>query len=333
MISATPLVSVVIPTRNEEADITRCLDAVLDQDWPHERLEILLVDGTSSDRTTQRAKLTLKESDLDRWEVLSNAVGSTPSNLNLGLQAARGTYVVRVDARARIPRDYVRRCVELLTNRPDIVVVGGRQRAVPPMDGAYGEGIARALNNPYTMGLSRYRRGVKSGQTDTVYLGSFRTDQLRSVGGWDNRFHTNQDFELNRRLKDYGAIWFESDMDVEYVPRSSVGALFRQFHRFGRWKVRYWRLSGDLPRARQILMLFLPLGMTTLVVFGWPTSADLVVAFLPLLLLAIRWHPRSTTVPMVMATAAVATGWTSGVWREALSTFFNQHIGARRLST
>src|SRR5262249_38493878 len=112
-----------------------------------------------------------------------------------------------------------------------------------------------ALNNRWGMGLSRYRRGAESGAADTVYLGAFRTADLRAVGGWSLEFPTNQDFELNRRMAERGLVWFDAGIPVEDGPRPDLGSLYRQYKRFGAWKVRYWRRTGDRPQPRQVALL------------------------------------------------------------------------------
>lgn len=248
--SDVPLVTVLIPARNEEADIGCCLRAVRAQDYTHDRMEIVLVDGGSTDRTVDVVEQVLGESVL-KWKVVDNPACTTPSSLNAGLAAVSGQYVCRVDARSIIPPHYVRRCAEILAARPDVAVIGGSQSAIARDASVRSVGIARALNNRYTMGGSRYRSGAPSGPADTVYLGSFRTAQLRLAGGWDEYFQTNQDYELNRRIGQDGVVWFESGLEVGYIPRSSVSALWRQYLRFGRWKVRYWRRTSDSPQRRQ----------------------------------------------------------------------------------
>ncbi|HVX17870.1 MAG TPA: glycosyltransferase [Acidimicrobiales bacterium] len=256
-----PLVSVVIPARNEVQHLARCLEAVAGQDWPLSRLEVIVVDGESEDGTAELAEQVLATLPFGRTQVVQNPARSTPSNLNMGLAFARGSYICRVDARSLIPPGYVRTCVGVLAAHPDRAVVGGAQVAVPPQPGAVGEGIARALNNRYTMGMSRYRRGASSGPSDTVYLGFFRTEDLRAIGGWNERFGTNQDFELNRRMSTRGSVWFDDSIPVGYIPRATLGDLYRQYRRFGEWKVRYWRETGDKPQPRQLAALAaLPVG-------------------------------------------------------------------------
>ena len=251
-----PLATVLIPAKDEARWLQECLESIAAQDYPHHMLEVVVVvDGGSTDRTDLIAKEFLEDQDFARTEVLRSPGGGTPGNLNAGLSVARGEVLCRVDARSRIPVHYVRTCVEALVTRPDVSVVGGAQVAVPSRDDAVGTGIARALNNRFAMGWSRYRRGAESGASDTVYLGAFRTEQLRKVGGWSVRFPTNQDFELNRRLGVDGLVWFDRSLPVEYIPRTTINDLYRQYVRFGRWKVRYWRRTGDRPRPRQVALL------------------------------------------------------------------------------
>jgi len=327
--SGSPDVTILIPARNEEHDIVRALDGVLAQTYPHDRIEVLVVTGGSTDRTGHVAKQHLAAGGFASIVILDNADGSTPSNLNAGLSEARGAYLCRVDARSLIPPDYVARCVRLLAADDGLVVVGGAQVAVHRSDSATDVGIARALNNRWGMGLSKYRRGAPSGPADTVYLGAFRTDQLLAVGGWDQRFATNQDFELNRRMGRAGTVWFESGIDVGYLPRSSVQQLFTQYRRFGRWKVRYWRLTGDRPRPRQTILLVAPLVGLSALVAGvacrprWTPGAAVVLAA-GLVGLEARGTdaPRGSAgahVAGVAAMVAVGVGWTLGVWESLLS--------------
>lgn len=255
---ASPAISVVVPARNEAADIVRCLEALAAQDLPYDEFEVLVVDGASTDGTAELASHALERLGMS-GRVLFNDAATTPSNLNAGLSAARGRILCRVDGRSLVPPEYLRTCRDLLDARPDVAVVGGRQVAMVDEDaGAIQHGIARALNNKYAMGGSRYRRATNAGSSDTVYLGAFRTEQLRDVNGWDERLRTNQDFDLNRRLRHYGLVWFDPALYVGYVPRRTFHALAQQYHRFGRAKVDYWRLTIDPPRPRQAVLVVLP---------------------------------------------------------------------------
>lgn len=321
------LVSVVVPARDEANDIAACIDALGAQDLPLDELEVIVVDGGSADGTAEVARMAAARHAFARFEVVTNPAATTPSNLNVGLDRARGRYLCRVDSRSLIPRHYVRRCRALLDARPEVAVVGGAQVAQAG-SGRFGAGIARALNNPWGMGLARYRAGAGSGPCDTVYLGFFRTNELRAAGGWDTGWATNQDFELNRRMGRTGVVWFEDDISVRYVPRPTLRALAQQYHRFGRWKVRYWRRTGDRPRPRQVVLLVggtlgaITLGGVAALLVrsprrGLPAAAALATA-------AVVVESRSTgpeagpvaRAASVVASGAVAGGWLTGVIRE-----------------
>jgi GT2 family glycosyltransferase len=248
-------VTVVIPVRDEADRLPACLEAIAAQDLAPELMEVLVVDGSSVDATADVARGVLARRPWHTAAVLHSAAGDRSSNLNVGLAAAAAPVLVRVDARSRIPSDYVRRCLDLLGSRPDIAVVGGRQMAVAPDGGAVATGVARALNNRWGMGLAHYRRGGPSGEADTVYLGAYRSADLRAVGGWRTDLAVNEDFDLNRRLRPYGQVWFDDGLVVDYLARGTLGALARQYWSFGIGKATYWRRSGDRPRPRQVALL------------------------------------------------------------------------------
>lgn len=326
-----PLVTILVPARDEERWIEHCVASIANQTYPHERLQaVVVIDGETQDETEVVAKEALALTDLGDVEVVRNDDGGgTAANLNRGLDRALGEYVCRVDARSRIPRDYVARCVEILSARADIAVVGGSQVAMARRRDARALGIARALNNRWAMGLSRYRRGAASGPADTVYLGAFRTADLRAVGGWNAEFSTNQDFELNRRMATRGIVWFEAGLPVRYVPRADIASLYRQYRRFGAWKVRYWRRTGDRPRPRQVaLAAGVPAAAGVAIVAVAASRGPRRAAWLLALVgTAVVVEARGAKSPRgglrvhgwsLAALGAVAAGWLSGVWGSLL---------------
>jgi glycosyltransferase involved in cell wall biosynthesis len=253
-----PLVTVIVPARDEAEDIEDCLRAIAGQDYPVNHLEVIVVDGCSTDGTADAARRALSRWGFASSAVVSNPTATASSNLNVGLARASGELICRVDARTRIQKHYVRTCVDLLTSRPEVAVVGGAQVAVARDGRAVSVGIARALNNRWSMGGSPYRRATASGPSDTVYLGSFRRAELVEEGGWDETLVSNQDFDLNRRMGKRGLVWFEASLRSGYLPRRSVGLLWRQYLRFGRAKVAYWRQTGERPEPRQWILLLGP---------------------------------------------------------------------------
>lgn len=251
MIAVRPKVSVVVPVVAETERLERCLAAVRAQSWPWTHLEVIVIDGDVDCGSGDLATRLLMEWPIACGRVIRNPGGNRANNLNRGLVEATGEVVCRVDARSAIPPDYIAVCVELLQD-PHRSVVGGSQTASAPGHGVIARGIERALNNRLGMGMARYRRGSTDGPADTVYLGAFRAEDLRREGGWDEELLVNEDFELNQRMSRHGTVWFDSRLDVSYLPRGSLGEIARQYWSFGGWKVEYLVRSGDRPRLRQI---------------------------------------------------------------------------------
>lgn len=326
-----------MPARNEASHIARAVAAVAAQKPEAGAVELLVVDGSSTDGTAAVAEEAAHKGGLSRVKVLNNEQHVTPAALNVGLAHASGEIFVRVDARSIIPLGYLDAVAEVLREQPAVAAVGGAQIALPPTPTAIGRGIARALNNSYAMGLSRYRRAGTSGEADTVYLGAYRTEDLRAVGGWNEALATNQDFDLNRRLRQRGQIRFENTLVVHYIPRPTIRLLFQQYRRFGKWKVRYWRATGDPPRPRQILLILLGLLVPVITARTILRSRHplRVVAGLGAAALAVDAAGASsasgTLAERVAATGAMAAtsaGWMSGIITEAAAAVAHRVYGS-----
>ena len=225
-----PHVTVVIPARNCAAELPECLNAVSAQTYRGE-LDVLVAVAPSTDDTRNAAAAAGC-----RWplQIIQNPAGSTSAGLNLAIGAAAGEVIVRVDAQARLPADYVEQAVATL-KRTGAANVGGVQR--PVGRGDLSRIIAAALSSPFGGGPAAFRRGSGEGPVDTVYLGVFDIAALRSVGGFDESLERNQDYELNWRLREQGRlVWLDPALVVEYRPRSSWSGLARQYFDYGAWK-------------------------------------------------------------------------------------------------
>lgn len=327
---AVPWVSVIVPIRDEATRIERCLRAVLAQDWPADRLDVIVVDGGPGDGTGLVARRVLDDAPRVRSFVIDNPGGGRSANLNRGLAAARGGVVCRVDARSALPTDYVSTCVAALADA-SVAVVGGGQAAVAPRPGSRGAGISRGLNNRLSMGMARYRRNAASGPADTVYLGAFRRVALDEAGGWDEGLDVNEDFDLNTRIRRAGGtVWFDPSLRVDYLPRDTLRAISRQYWSFGRWKARYLRSRGERPMLRQAVgVLALPSTVVGAVVASAsPRPVRRALAGAAILALALVDEVGSDSTGPVplrtrawgMATAlAVVESWSAGAWAELLT--------------
>ena len=243
---AFPLVSVVVPARNEEQSIGRCLESILAQDYPS--LEVLVVDGDSEDATSEIVSR-LASTD-DRITLLANPDRIIPKALNLALARAKGKYLVRVDAHATIPPDYVRTTVSLLSSG-QWGGVGGRKDGIGVTPA--GRAIALAMASPFGVGGSTYHYGEKAGVVDHIPFGSYVIDKARRLGGWDERLLVNQDYEFDYRMRRSGEkLLFDPRLSIDWECRQSVPDLWRQYVRYGGGKARVLALHPSSASLRHV---------------------------------------------------------------------------------
>jgi len=119
-----PPVSVIIPVRNEEEHIEQCLTSVLDQDYPSDKLEIVVVDGLSEDDTREIAVRMLNNNHSINSRILTNPDQATPAGLNQGIRDSSGEMIMRLDGHSRIASDYIAKCVHT-AQRTGAWCVGG----------------------------------------------------------------------------------------------------------------------------------------------------------------------------------------------------------------
>ncbi len=250
---SSPRVSIVLPLFNEAVDIDDVLKRISDQSY--DDFEVLLADGGSSDGTIDHLKRWEKADS--RFRYIHNPRKLQSAGLNTALAHCCGEYLVRLDGHSFVQKDYVQRCVDLL-DQTGAAVVGGRMIA-QPVDSLVGRGIALANRSSWGAGPAKFHSGATSGPAETVYLGAFRTQVVRELGGWAEDVGVNEDYELNHRIRKAGhGIWLAVDLGVGYRPRGSFKLVAIQYFRYGRSKAAVMRRHPDSVKTRQVLpsMLF-----------------------------------------------------------------------------
>ena len=102
---------------------------------------------------------------------------------------------------------------------------------------AFEKSVAAAMTSKFGVGNAPFHVGGKSGEVDTVYLGTFRKSALERVGYFDESFIRAQDWEMNYRIrKTGGKIWFNPDLVVSYRPRKNLLQLAKQYFEYGQWR-------------------------------------------------------------------------------------------------
>jgi len=243
-----PSVSVVMPVRNEAANIESAIDAILAQEY-HGELDVWVAVGPSTDATAEVVDAIAARNA--RVHRVDNPAGVTPAALNVAIAASAGEVIVRVDGHSELCENYIAMAVETL-RCTGAVNVGGVQNAVGRT--RIERSIATVMMSRVGSGGAAYRSQAAAGPVDTVYLGVFDRAAGDSVGWFDERLIRNQDYEFNIRLRDAGGVvWFDPRLSVTYRPRSSVRSFARQYYEYGCWKAAVLRMHRSSLRLRQVI--------------------------------------------------------------------------------
>ncbi len=314
-----PLVSVIMPVRDEAAFIARSLGAVLAQDYPADRLEIIVVDDGSTDGTPEAIAAL---PGAERVRVLRLEGGLIAAALNAGIRVAQGEFIARVDGHTIIAPDYVRRCVAHL-QATGADNVGGLMRPVGLTP--EGEAIAAAMSFPFGL-PARFHYDEHAQDVDTVYLGAWPRAVFERVGLFNEGLAINEDYELNYRIRRAGGrIFLAPDVRSDYYGRQTVIRLAQQQFNYGQWKARMIRLHPRSIRPRHLAAPLLVLGLAGLglgsLIAVWPRPilAALIGLYAAATLAASLWIAARrgwrllAWLPVIFATLHLA--WGSGFWR------------------
>lgn len=269
-----PFVTIIMPIRNEEEYIARSLDSIRQQDYPAARIEILVVDGMSTDAT--RAIVSEMSRELPHLQLLDNPQQIVPTALNIGLAHSRGEIIVRVDGHVVLEPGYISGCIATLQERPEADCAGG---IITSMNHTFlGEAIALAMSSSFGVGNSYFRtrkQGDEEGYVDSLAFGAYRREVFDRIGLFDEELVRNQDDEFNYRLrKSGGKIFLTPRIHSWYFSRLKIRPLWRQFYQYGLWKIRVLQKHFAQMRLRQFVppAFVLSLLLSGLVAMFWPPA-------------------------------------------------------------
>ncbi len=263
-----PFVTVIMPVFNEEVFIDYSLRAVLNQEYPTEQMEVLVVDGHSTDQTRAIVDRICREDP--RVRLLDNPDRDQASALNVGIAEARGQIIVRVDGHCYIPQSYVPTCVRVI-KETGAQNVGGQMRTAG--SSSLTRAIALATSSPFGTGGARFHSSGPPGDVETVYLGAFQREVFEQVGGFDRSAVPNEDYEMNIRIRAAGGrVYYTPELWAWYSVRPSLAELARQYFRYG-WRKAF--IIRRYPRSTRLRQLATPAFVAVLV------SSLLIGAFYP----------------------------------------------------
>jgi len=261
-----PFVTIIMPIRNEAHFIKRAIRSVLNNDYPAEKMEILIVDGMSNDGTREIIAGLSKEDN--RIKLLDNPKRITPSAMNIGIKAARGDLFIRVDGHVEIPADFITNSIRCLHEHSEAWVAGGYIKTAA--ESFVGRAIAAAMQSPIGVGNSKFRLGDYEGWVDTLAFGIHHKWIVEKIGYFDEELVRNQDDEFNLRIiLAGGKIWMSKAIQSTYFSRGSLYKLWKQYFQYGFWRIMTLQKHKRPASIRQLVPLLFVLSLLLLGLAGF----------------------------------------------------------------
>jgi glycosyltransferase involved in cell wall biosynthesis len=289
-----PFVSAMIVARNEENYISKCLQSLLEQTYPPDRYEILIIDGMSNDETLSIAKMienkysyrkinNNNEKVKVKVRYLNNPQKILAAGWNLGIRESEGEYVIRIDAHGYADENFILNSVETMISVGDAVCVGGSM--VTESLSEKGKVIADVLSSPFGVGNSKFRYSQKPQYVDTVAFGLYKKTIFHTVGYFDESLKRNQDNDMHRRIRENGGKFFlNPEIKSTYHPRETTKSMMKQGFQNGKWNIVTFRKDRNSVSLRHLIPLFFVSGIIGLSLLGlyFKSFWDLLVILLGL---------------------------------------------------
>ena len=258
-----PFVSIIMPIRNEEDFIEKTIISVCNQDYPKERMEIIVVDGDSNDKTPLLLEgLASKD---NRLIVLTNPKQIVSSGLNLAIKKSKGDILIRVDGHLELDIQFIRNNIKLLDDHPEAWCVGGP--IVHAGRNVFAKGLAFTMSSSLGVGNANHRKEGYKGYAEGAVFPAMRKEIFQKVGLFDEEFVRNQDDEFNFRvIQAGGKIFIDPCISHQYFVREKPSQLWNQYLQYGYWKVLFWRKHKKTASVRHLVPAFF---VATLITFSF----------------------------------------------------------------
>lgn len=322
--TAQPFISVIMPIRNEVAFIRESLGAVLEQDYPQEKFEILIADGMSDDGT--REIIEELKSNYTNLRLVDNPQRIVPTGFNAALSIAKGEIIVRIDGHAIVAKDFLSRNVELMNEHPEAWSTGGPIIHLAKTD--FGKAVAVAMSHKLGVGNASHHFMDYEGYGEGVPFPAIRRWVFERVGNFDESLVRNQDDEFNFRMTEAGGkVFISPKVKYTYFVRERIKQLFRQYFQYGFWRIPVMKKHKQPTTLRQIVPMLFYLTCSLFLIIAIVLRQPLFAVVLPfiyslaLTIAAIQVLPRTSfgvacRVPFAIAAlhAGYAFGMMYGFW-------------------
>lgn len=319
-----PLVTVIMPVRNEQKEISQSLGSVLAQDYPADRLEVLVADGMSNDSTrTIVGEIARRD---PRVRLVDNQAGIMAAGFNTALTVARGEIIVLLGGHSEVAADFVRESVALLRERPEAWCVGGPILHVG--HSMFGKAVAMAMSHRLGVGNASHHFASYEGYAEGAPFPTLWRWVFERVGTLDERLVRNQDDEFYYRIRQAGGkVYISPRIRYNYFVRERIGQLYRQYFQYGFWRIPVMKKHQRPTTMRQIVPSLFYLACISLLMIGLWFRQPVIALALPLfyggtlLTVGLSVLPKvgfqvAYRVPLAIGTihAGYAWGLMYGVW-------------------
>ena len=288
-----PFVSALIVTRNEQTYIARALESLINQTYPKDKYEIIIVDGESTDNTLVIAEEIINQYKTDSFDIriINNPGHILASGWNLGIKNSLGDYVVRIDAHAEAFADFIERSVQTILSVPDAVCVGGKL-ITKSLDGDNNL-VSMVLSSPFGVGNSSFRVSDKAGYADTAVYGLYKKELFERIGYFNEKYIRNQDIEFHSRVRsNQGKFYFNPEIRCIYYSRNTIRKMIKQAYGNGKWNMILMKHQMSALRLRHLVPFAFVLYLAASMILGfrnrffWYLSAGVILLHLLIGLIA-----------------------------------------------
>jgi len=266
-IKATPFISIIIPVRNEELYIEKCLNSIINNDYPKNKMEVIVVDGHSIDKTQDLIKKYISNYNFIR--LLLNPQKTVPYAMNIGIKKSKGEYIIRMDAHSNYPINYFTKLI-YWHQKLNADNVGGIVIAKSLNHSKLSQSILTVLSDKFGVGNSMFRT-VNSKEfikVDTVPFGCYKKEVFNKYGLYNEKLVRGQDIEFNKRIINKGGkIYLIPEIRVDYYAADNYQKLLKKYYNTGKWVVMVAYYTSNVKSLSKrhfvplifVLSLFLPL--------------------------------------------------------------------------
>ena len=250
-----PKVTIIIPCRNEKKFIGKCLDSLIAQDYPKDKLEILVLNGMSTDKTKTVVEGYGRKHPFIK--ILDNPNKTSPCALNIGIKNSTGELIIHMGAHSTYQPNYVSKSVNYLIEY-GADNVGGILLTLPASNTLIAKAIALVLSNRFGTGNAFFRLGSdKPIWVDAVFGGCYKKEMLLKVGLYNEKLTRSQDMEMNMRIKKAGGkILLFPDIITYYYPKPTLKEFFGHNLLDGIWAIYPLKFGASLKLRHYVPFIF-----------------------------------------------------------------------------